>query len=149
MDPEAVREKASRIDCRRMTMFSRLSRCPMRLISRAFQCTFICKDSPRYRPSRTQASPVFSEPCRSRAAGDQAGSCRYACRGLFRPCGNAQSWDKTVSFRNWARVLDFNNGSGNYTLLSVSRENGLNPQRFESKAAANVTLDRDIPLRPT
>lgn len=54
-------------------------------------------------------------------------------------------WAKTISVQNWARVLDFNNGTGNYILLSGARGNDLNLQRFESKTAATVTLDSDIP----
>ncbi|MES2476601.1 MAG: autotransporter-associated beta strand repeat-containing protein [Verrucomicrobiota bacterium] len=54
-------------------------------------------------------------------------------------------WAKTLSAQNWARVMDFNNGTGNYLLLSASRGNDLNLQRFESKAAATVTLNSDIP----
>lgn len=54
-------------------------------------------------------------------------------------------WAKTISVQNWARVLDFNNGTGNFILLSAARGNDLNLQRFESKAAATVTLDSDIP----
>ncbi|RYD24127.1 MAG: hypothetical protein EOP88_01375 [Verrucomicrobiaceae bacterium] len=54
-------------------------------------------------------------------------------------------WAKTISVQNWARVLDFNNGTGNYILLSGARGTDLNTQRFESKNGATVTLDSDIP----
>lgn len=54
-------------------------------------------------------------------------------------------WAKTISVQNWARVLDFNNGTGNYILLSGARGTELNNQRFESKNGATVTLDSDIP----
>ncbi|MEO5913844.1 MAG: autotransporter-associated beta strand repeat-containing protein [Luteolibacter sp.] len=53
-------------------------------------------------------------------------------------------WAKTLSVQNWARVMDFNNGTGNYLLLAASRGTALSSQRFESKAAATVTLDSDV-----
>jgi len=54
-------------------------------------------------------------------------------------------WAKTLSLQNWGRLMDFNNGTGNYILLSTAIAGDLNAQRFESKAAATVTLDSGIP----
>ncbi|RYD25646.1 MAG: LamG domain-containing protein, partial [Verrucomicrobiaceae bacterium] len=54
-------------------------------------------------------------------------------------------WAKTISVQNWARVLDFNNGTANYILLSAAQGTDLNAQRFESKGSATVSLDSGIP----
>ena len=53
-------------------------------------------------------------------------------------------WAKTLSVQNWARIMDFNNGTGNYLLLAASRGTNLSTQRFESKATATVSLDSDV-----
>lgn len=68
--------------------------------------------------------------------------------GLISGYTNAtvEIWAKTLSVQNWARLMDFNNGTGNYIMLTSSRGTNLGNQRFESKtAAATVTLDSDIP----
>ncbi len=55
-------------------------------------------------------------------------------------------WAKTLSVQNWARLMDFNNGTGNYILLAAAKGTDLNGQRFESKlGTATVTLDSALP----
>ncbi len=54
-------------------------------------------------------------------------------------------WAKEISVQNWARVLDFNNGTANYLTLTASKGTNLNAQRFESVVGgATVTLDSGI-----
>jgi autotransporter-associated beta strand protein len=58
-------------------------------------------------------------------------------------------WAKALSVQNWARVLDFNNGTGNYLTLTSSIGNDLNAQRFELANAGTYTgLDSGIPTAP-
>jgi autotransporter-associated beta strand protein len=55
-------------------------------------------------------------------------------------------WAKELSVQNWARLLDFNNGTSNYILLSAAVATDLNSQRFESKVGgATVSLDSGLP----
>ena len=55
-------------------------------------------------------------------------------------------WAKEISVQNWARVLDFNNGTANYISLIASKGTDLNSQRFESVVGgATVTLDSGLP----
>jgi autotransporter-associated beta strand protein len=58
-------------------------------------------------------------------------------------------WAKTLSVQNWARLLDFNNGTSNYLTLTAARGTNLSAQRFESIVGGNaVTLDSDLPTAP-
>ncbi|MCW1925806.1 autotransporter-associated beta strand repeat-containing protein [Luteolibacter arcticus] len=55
-------------------------------------------------------------------------------------------WAKTLSVQNWARMLDFNNGTANYLTLTAARGTNLDAQRFESiVGGATVSLDSDLP----
>jgi autotransporter-associated beta strand protein len=55
-------------------------------------------------------------------------------------------WAKAISVQNWSRLLDFNNGTGNYIMLTSSIGGDLNAQRFESaNGGAYVGLDSGIP----
>ena len=51
-------------------------------------------------------------------------------------------WAKEISFQNWARVMDFNNGTANYIMLAAGNGTDLNGQRFDSASGGTyVTLD--------
>ncbi len=68
--------------------------------------------------------------------------------GIISSYANAtiEIWAKEISAQNWARVLDFNNGTANYITLSACQNTDLNSQRFESVVGgATVTLDSGIP----
>jgi fibronectin-binding autotransporter adhesin len=55
-------------------------------------------------------------------------------------------WAKELSAQNWARLVDFNNGTANYIMLAACRGTDLNLQRFESAFSGTyVGLDSDIP----
>jgi autotransporter-associated beta strand protein len=55
-------------------------------------------------------------------------------------------WAKTISVQNWARLLDFNNGTANYLTLTAARGTNGSAQRFESIVGGSaVTLDSDLP----
>ncbi|MEK7951415.1 autotransporter-associated beta strand repeat-containing protein [Luteolibacter soli] len=55
-------------------------------------------------------------------------------------------WAKTISVQNWARLLDFNNGTANYLTLTAARGTNGSAQRFESIVGGTaVTLDSDLP----
>lgn len=67
--------------------------------------------------------------------------------GLISSYANAtiEIWAREISVQNWARVLDFNNGTANYITLSASQGADLNSQRFESVVGGGtVTLDSGI-----
>lgn len=55
-------------------------------------------------------------------------------------------WAKTISAQNWARVMDFNNGTANYLSLSACLGTDINGQRFDSVFGGTaVTLDSGLP----
>ena len=55
-------------------------------------------------------------------------------------------WATPLSFQNWARLLDFNNGTANYLTLTMANGGGLGSQRFESMLGGSaVTLDSGLP----
>ncbi len=55
-------------------------------------------------------------------------------------------WGKAISVQNWSRLLDFNNGTGNYLMLTSSIGGDLNAQRFELANGGTYTgLDSGIP----
>src|SRR6478736_1176372 len=55
-------------------------------------------------------------------------------------------WAKTISVQNWARLLDFNNGTANYIMLTASINTDLNQQRFDATVGGtSVTLDSGLP----
>jgi autotransporter-associated beta strand protein len=55
-------------------------------------------------------------------------------------------WAKTLSVQNWARMLDFNNGTANYLTLTAARGTNGSAQRFESIVGGTaVSLDSDLP----
>jgi len=55
-------------------------------------------------------------------------------------------WAKTISVQNWARLLDFNNGTANYLTLTAARGTNASAQRFESIVGGTaVSLDSDLP----
>ena len=51
-------------------------------------------------------------------------------------------WAKPLSTESWARLLDFNNGTADYLMLSLSRGTNLGAQRFESRHG-NTATTRD------
>ena len=55
-------------------------------------------------------------------------------------------WAKAISAQNWSRLMDFNNGTANYIMLTSSIGGDLNAQRFESaNGGAYVGLDSGLP----
>lgn len=55
-------------------------------------------------------------------------------------------WSRTISAQNWARLMDFNNGTANYIMLTACNGTDLNAQRFDSaNGGTSVTLDSGLP----
>lgn len=55
-------------------------------------------------------------------------------------------WAKPVSAQNWSRLMDFNNGTANYIMLTACNGTDLNAQRFDSVfGGSSVALDSGLP----
>lgn len=58
-------------------------------------------------------------------------------------------WATPLSVQNWARLVDFNNGTTDYLMLTLSRGIVLNDQRFECRRnSTSVTSDSSIRTEP-
>ncbi|MGC3956744.1 MAG: LamG domain-containing protein [Verrucomicrobiota bacterium] len=55
-------------------------------------------------------------------------------------------WAKPISAPSWSRVMDFNNGTANYIMLTACNGTDLNAQRFDAmNGGSSVSLDSAIP----